>query len=107
MAMPTTEEILEALKEIYDPEIPVNIVDLGLIYGVEVDEENKKVKITMTLTAPGCPLANYLVDLVCARVGRFDDVEDVEVELTYEPPWSMDRISEEGKKILRMYGYDI
>ena len=107
MAFPTSEEVLERLKAIYDPEIPVNIVDLGLIYGVETDEENKKVIVTMTLTAPGCPLAQMIVQMVKETVSQMEGVEDVEVKVTFDPPWNINMISEEGKKILRMYGYDI
>ena len=98
--MVTREQVLEALKEVYDPEIPVNIVDLGLVYGVEVDEENR-VKIKMTLTAPGCPMAYYLIEQVEEVVrNRLPEVKDIHVELVWDPPWTPDRMSEEAKRLL-------
>jgi len=103
--MPTREEVINVLKEIYDPEIPVNIWDLGLIYGIEIDDG--KINIRMTLTAPGCPLANVLAYNVEEKLKELPGVEEVKVQIVWEPPWSVDRISEEGKKILRSYGYQI
>jgi len=75
--MVTKEEILNALKDVYDPEIPVNIVDLGLIYSVEVDPENGAIKLVMTMTAPGCPLGNYIVNDVEMVLRSLEGVKDV------------------------------
>ena len=108
--MPTTEtttetkvyplmveaEILEALREVYDPEIPVNIYDLGLIYDVSVDEQGI-VDIEMTLTSPACPVAGILPGQVEQKVREVPGVADVTVDLVWEPAWSMDRMSEEAK----------
>lgn len=98
--MVTKEEILNALKDVYDPEIPVNIVDLGLIYSVEVDPENGAIKLVMTMTAPGCPLGNYIVNDVEMVLRSLEGVKDVQVELTYDPPWSPDMMSDDAKKEL-------
>ncbi len=103
--MVTKEKVIEALKEVYDPEIPVNVYDLGLIYGIEI--EDNKVNIKMTLTARGCPLANVIAHQVREKIAGLEGVEDVNVEVVWDPPWTVDRITEEGKKILRSYGYNI
>jgi metal-sulfur cluster biosynthetic enzyme len=92
------ELIYEALKDVYDPEIPVNIVDLGLVYGVEIDD--KDVKIKMTLTFAGCGMGPYIAQQAEWRIAEIDEVDDVEVDLIFEPPWNPDMISEEGKKEL-------
>ena len=92
------ELIYEALKDVYDPEIPVNIVDLGLVYGVEIDD--KDVKIRMTLTFAGCGMGPYIAQQAEWRIAEIDEVDDVEVDLIFEPPWNPDMISEEGKKEL-------
>jgi len=89
------ERIVEAMQGIHDPEIPVNIYDLGLIYGFTIDEE-KNVEIQMTLTAPGCPVAGMLVEQVAQRVGALPGVRASRVELTWDPPWTKDRMSEEA-----------
>ena len=97
------ENILNALKNVYDPEIPVNIVDLGLIYDIEIDQEKSFVTITMTLTAQGCPLGNYILHDVEMVTRSIEGVKDVKINLTYDPPWSPDMMSEEAKKNL---GYE-
>jgi FeS assembly SUF system protein len=89
-------EIVKVLKYIYDPEIPVNIYELGLIYNIEVDENNH-VEITMTLTAPNCPVADDLLRDVEEQVGKIDGVKDVNVNLVFDPPWDKDMMSEEAK----------
>ena len=94
----TREEVLEALKEVYDPEIPVNVVDLGLVYGLEVDEGD--VDIKMTLTFAGCGMGPYIAQQAEWRIAELDGVEDVNVEMVYDPPWTPDLISEDGKKLL-------
>jgi FeS assembly SUF system protein len=101
------EKVVEALRKVYDPEIPVNVYDLGLIYDVSV--EGRKVRIKMTMTAPGCPLGLYLPAMVedAVRSG-VPGVEDVEVEVVWDPPWTPLRITEEGRRQLKLiYGVDI
>lgn len=90
------EDIVEMLREVYDPEIPVNIYDLGLVYGVDVDENNRA-EITMTLTAPGCPMADMIVQDVYDKVISVEGVDDVFVDLTFEPAWDKSMMSEEAK----------
>ena len=94
----TKDDVYEALKDVYDPEIPVNVVDLGLIYGVEVAEGN--VDVTMTLTFAGCGMGPYIAQQAEWRIAEMDSVEDVNVELTFDPPWTPDLITEDGKKLL-------
>tara|TARA_B100000959_G_scaffold164030_1_gene171923 strand:+ start:389 stop:715 length:327 start_codon:yes stop_codon:yes gene_type:complete len=90
------EQIIETICEIYDPEIPVNIYDLGLIYDVEVSDEYD-VKITMTLTTPNCPVAETLPLEVEEKCRIVPDVKDVKVEIVFEPMWTKEMISEEAK----------
>ena len=90
------ERIIEVLKTVYDPEIPVNVYDLGLIYKVELDSENNCV-IDMTLTAPGCSLADFIVEDVRMRVEGIEQVKSVTVNLVFEPEWNKDMMSEEAK----------
>lgn len=89
-------DIIDALKTVYDPEIPVNIYDLGLIYSFDVDE-NYFVDVSMTLTAPGCPVAETFPGFVENAVKTVVGVSDARVELTFDPPWTMDNMSEEAK----------
>jgi FeS assembly SUF system protein len=97
----TYEAIIDALKEIFDPEIPVNIYDLGLIYGVEVTEDGHAV-VTMTLTTPHCPVAESMPAEVELRVGAVPGVGDVEVNLVWDPPWDPQKMSDEAKLELGM-----
>ncbi len=90
------EKIVKVLKTIYDPEIPVDIYELGLIYDVLVNEEYE-VKILMTLTSPNCPVAETLPVEVEEKVKSIDVLKDVEVEITFDPPWTQDLMSEEAK----------
>ena len=90
------EKIVRVLKTIFDPEIPVDIYELGLIYDVFVNEDND-VKIIMTLTTPNCPVAESLPQEVKEKVRELDEVNEVELELTFDPPWTRDLISEEAK----------
>lgn len=90
------DNIIEALHEVYDPEIPVNIYDLGLIYSVTIDEKNKAT-VSMTLTAPGCPMADFIVQEVYEKSIAVENVEDVHVDLTFEPAWDKSMMSEEAK----------
>lgn len=100
--MVTKEQVLEALKNCYDPEIPVNIVDLGLIYDLKVDGGSVYVK--MTLTAPGCPAHVFLKEQVEQEILRIPGVERAEVEIVWDPPWTPERMSEEAKRQLGFYG---
>ncbi|GGZ44589.1 MULTISPECIES: SUF system Fe-S cluster assembly protein [Mesonia] len=95
------EKIVKVLKTIYDPEIPVDIYELGLIYDVFVNEDYD-VKILMTLTTPNCPVAETLPQEVEEKVKSLNKVNDVELELTFDPPWSQDLMSEEAKLELGM-----
>lgn len=95
------EKIVTVLKTIYDPEIPVDIYELGLIYDVMVNEDNE-IKILMTLTTPNCPVAESLPMEVEEKVRSMDEVKDCEVEITFDPPWSQDLMSEEAKLELGM-----
>jgi FeS assembly SUF system protein len=88
--------IIERLKDVFDPEIPVNIYDLGLIYNVDVDDNNKA-NIIMTLTAPGCPVADILVEDVRQAALAVDSVMEADVELTFDPPWDKSMMSEEAR----------
>jgi|TARA_A100001011_G_scaffold208695_1_gene216857 FeS assembly SUF system protein len=90
------EKIVKVLKTIYDPEIPVDIYELGLIYDVFVNEDSD-VKILMTLTTPNCPVAESLPQEVKEKVRSLDEVNEVELELTFDPPWTRDLMSEEAK----------
>ena len=90
-------QIWTALKTIYDPEIPVNLVDLGLIYKVAIDQASKSVSIVMTLTAPGCGMGPVLVSDVKNRAAKVPHVESVDVDLVFDPPWSRERMSEEAQ----------
>lgn len=87
--------VIEVLKTIYDPEIPVNIYDLGLVYQIEV--EGKDVRILMTLTSPNCPVAESLLEDVLEKVKGIEGIDNVEVNLTFDPVWSKDNLSEEAK----------
>jgi len=88
------EKAIEAIRQVYDPEIPVNIYDLGLIYDIDVDPETGAVKVKMTLTAPGCPVAGSLVSAVETSVENIDEVPSATVELTFDPPWDRSMMSE-------------
>ena len=97
--MPQTvnrDDVYEALKTVYDPEIPVNVVDLGLIYDVQVDDNND-VFVQMTLTFPGCGMGPHIAQQAEWAVQDVEGVEEVNIELTFDPPWSPDLISEEAR----------
>jgi len=95
------EDVVDVLRSIYDPEIPVDIYELGLIYDVHVSE-NADVKILMTLTSPNCPVAESMPAEVREKTRSLDEVNEVEVELTFDPPWNKDLMSEEAKLELGM-----
>ena len=96
------DDLITALKTVYDPEIPVDVYDLGLIYNVDIID-NKNVEIKMTLTAPGCPVAEEMPGWVENAVKTVDGVEDVIVEMVFDPPWDMSLMSEEARLTLNMY----
>ncbi len=96
--MITEETVMEALSQVYDPEIPINVVDLGLIYGVDI--KGDKVHVRMTMTTPGCPLHGVMTSEAKMRVLALDGVNDAEVELVWEPAWTPDRISDRVKQEL-------
>ena len=95
------EEVVAALKDIYDPEIPVNIYDLGLIYGVDVTED-ADVAVTMTLTTPHCPVAETMPQEIEMRIGGIPGVRDAEVNVTWDPPWDPGKMSDEARLELGM-----
>jgi FeS assembly SUF system protein len=95
------EKIINEIKKIYDPEIPVNIYDLGLIYKVEV-KDDKKVNIEMTLTTPNCPVAESLPKSVKDNIMKIVGVSDVDLKLVWDPPWSKDKLSEAAKLELNL-----
>ncbi len=99
----TGEEVYEALSEVYDPEIPINIVDLGLIYNVSVDEKNN-VDVDMTMTVRGCPMHAMITQQAKKKVEELEGVGNVNVKLVWDPPWTPDRISKEAKKKLQKRG---
>ena len=98
--MVTMEDIMKALKECYDPEIPVNVWDLGLIYDVAVDGD--KVHVKMTLTAPGCPMHSFISREVKEKLQSVSGVKEATVEVVWDPPWSPDKMSPEAKAQLGM-----
>lgn len=97
-----TQKLVVALKSVYDPEIPVDIYELGLIYKVDV-ADNKDVAVDMTLTAPGCPVAGEMPGMVKDALLGVEGIGEVTVNMTFEPPWTPERMSEEAKLELNMY----
>jgi len=97
-----TDDIVSALKTVYDPEIPADIYELGLVYKIDI-EDDRSVKIDMTLTAPGCPVAGEMPGWVENAVGAVEGVSGVEVNMTFDPPWSPDRMSEEAQVAVGWY----
>ena len=95
------EQVVSEIKKIYDPEIPVDIYELGLIYKIEIKEE-KKVNIDMTLTSPNCPVAESLPRMVKDNILKLDGVDDVNLNLVWDPPWTKDKMSEAAKLELNL-----
>jgi FeS assembly SUF system protein len=89
--------VIEALRQIHDPEIPINIYDLGLVYGLDIDDETGRVDIRMTLTAPGCPVAQTFPGQVEAAVAAVRGVDSAHVELVWDPPWDQGRLSDAAR----------
>ena len=92
------DDIKEALRDVYDPEIPVNVYDLGLIYDIRLN--GGEVYVQMTLTAPGCGMGPYIAQNAEWRIAEIEGVEDVEVDMVFDPPWNPEMITEDGKKLL-------
>lgn len=97
-----TDDIVSALKTVYDPEIPADIYELGLIYKIDI-EDDRSVKIDMTLTAPGCPVAGEMPGWVQNAVSTVEGVSDVDVKMVFDPPWTPDRMSEEAQVAVGWY----
>jgi FeS assembly SUF system protein len=89
--------VIDALRTVFDPEIPVNIFDLGLVYGIDVDDERHRVHVRLTLTAPGCPVAQTLPAAVADIIEQVEGVDQASVELVWEPPWSKGMMSEAAR----------
>jgi metal-sulfur cluster biosynthetic enzyme len=100
------DQVWEILHDVYDPEIPLNIADLGLIYDLQVSEAGE-ISILMTLTSPGCPVGDMLAEEIRDRVMSIPGVKDVHVEFTFDPLWTPERISEEGRQMLRAFGFSV
>jgi len=94
--MATEEEVREALKQVYDPELNINVVDLGLVYGTDVDAEGN-VHVTMTLTSPGCPIGPMVGEMVQDALAPLEGVKQVDVDVVWTPPWRPEMMSEEAK----------
>lgn len=97
-----SDDVIAALKTVYDPEIPADIFELGLIYKIDI-EDDRMVKIVMTLTAPGCPVAGEMPGWVENAVGAVEGISGVEVEMTFDPPWTPERMSEEAQVAVGWY----
>jgi FeS assembly SUF system protein len=97
-----TDDIVAALKTVYDPEIPADIYELGLVYRIDI-EDDRSVKIDMTLTAPGCPVAGEMPGWVENAVGAVEGVSNVDVKMVFDPPWTPDRMSEEAQVAVGWY----
>jgi FeS assembly SUF system protein len=100
--MKAKEELIEVLKTIYDPEIPVDIWELGLIYGLEIDNAGK-VKVRMTLTSPACPVAESLPVEVYQRLMEIEGITDVDLQVVWDPPWNKDKMTDEARLSLNMF----
>ena len=94
-------EVIEAIRSCYDPEIPLNVYDLGLIYNIDIDENNNVI-IDMTLTSPNCPVAESLPKMVKDNILKLDGVDDVDLKLVWDPPWTKDKMSEAAKLELNL-----
>jgi metal-sulfur cluster biosynthetic enzyme len=96
--MVTNEQVYDVLRQCYDPEIPINLVDLGLIYDVQVEDD--QVKVVMTLTARGCPAHSFISEQVRQQVAKIEGVKSAQVQVVWDPPWDISRLSEAAKKQL-------
>lgn len=100
MAMPSKEEVLEAIKPVTDPEINISIIDLGLVYDVEFDEDDSQVNVKMTLTSPACPVGPQIMAAVHGKVLDLEEVENVDIQLVWSPPWDPRTMATEDVKMM-------
>lgn len=100
MAMPSKEEVMEAIKPITDPEINISIIDLGLVYDVEFDEDDSQVNVKMTLTSPACPVGPQIMAAVHGKVLDLEEVENVDIQLVWSPPWDPRTMATEDVKMM-------
>jgi len=100
--MPITDGLLDALKDVQDPEMPINIVDLGLVY--DLRREGSRVDVDLTFTAMGCPAYDFLLSDVRERLLREPGIEDVLIRIVWDPPWTAERLTEDGREALQMWG---
>lgn len=98
MATATAEAVVDMLKNVYDPEIGINVVDLGLVYDIDID--NQVVNVKMTLTTPGCPLHDTLTRTAEMAIETLDGVTEAHVDMVWDPPWTPERITDEGRRLL-------
>lgn len=96
--MPTKDEVISVLKKCYDPEIPINIYDLGLVYNIDIDDASGNIRVKMTLTAPGCPASAYMGSDVKRKIEQLPGVKEANVEIVWDPPWTPEMMSESAKK---------
>ena len=99
--MPGQEAVYEILKQVYDPEVGINIVDMGLIYGVEI--EGKKIGLIMTLTSPACPAGPHILNEVDGKLKEMEGIEDVDISVVWTPPWSPDMLTDDAKDQLGIF----
>ena len=99
--MPGQEAVYELLKQVYDPEVGINIVDMGLIYGVEI--EGKKIGLIMTLTSPACPAGPHILNEVDGKLKEMEGIEDVDISVVWTPPWSPDMLTDDAKDQLGIF----
>lgn len=99
--MITEEKVREGLLEVLDPEIQIDIVNMGMVYGIDIDQDNKSVKVTMTLTTMGCPAFDGIRQNVIDCVQKYTDAQIVDVDLVFDPPWNKDMMSDEAKLAMR------
>ena len=104
LSAPTDEDVIEAMKDVVDPELGINVVDLGLVYGAQVHEDNT-VTLDMTLTSAGCPLTDVIEDQTHSALGPL--VEDVRINWVWMPPWGPDKITDDGREQLRALGFNV
>jgi metal-sulfur cluster biosynthetic enzyme len=105
--MATEEQVLDAMRQVEDPELGVNVVDLGLVYGVEFEDEGRKVRLDMTLTSAGCPLTDMIEGATDAALIGLDGIQEAEINWVWSPPWTPERMTEDGKIELRAMGFAI
>ena len=104
-AVTPSDDVLEALRDVVDPELGINVVDLGLLYEVRTDESTGKVELDMTLTSMGCPLTDQIIADVRKYVEPMDGVTSVDVNWVWDPPWGPDKMTDDGKLMMKVMGY--